>query len=69
MKFGNINHLEPSGSLQACNGTDLPLPFLHKHKQLFSERLIGLMHFVCIYYLFMIYDIFVNCSWVITRWQ
>ena len=25
MKFGNLNFLEPSGPLQACNGTDLPL--------------------------------------------
>jgi len=24
MKFGNLNFLEPSGPLQACNGTDLP---------------------------------------------
>jgi hypothetical protein len=26
MKAGNLNFLEPSGLLQACNGTDLPLP-------------------------------------------
>ena len=25
MKSGNLNLLEPSGPLQACNGTDLPL--------------------------------------------
>jgi hypothetical protein len=25
MKSGNINFLEPSGPLHACNGTDLPL--------------------------------------------
>ena len=24
MKFGNLNFLEPSGPLQACNGTALP---------------------------------------------
>jgi len=24
MKRGNLNFLEPSGPLQACNGTDLP---------------------------------------------
>jgi hypothetical protein len=29
MKSGNLNFLEPSGSLQACNGTALPLP-LHR---------------------------------------
>ena len=27
MKSGNLNFLEPSGLLQACNGTALPLPF------------------------------------------
>jgi len=27
MKSGNLNFLEPSGSPQACNGSDLPLPF------------------------------------------
>jgi len=32
MKSGNLNFLEPSGPLQACNGTALPLPFtLFKH--------------------------------------
>ena len=29
MKSGNLNSLEPSGPLQACNGSALPLP-LHK---------------------------------------
>ena len=28
MKFGNPNFLEPSGPLQACNGTDLPFYLL-----------------------------------------
>ena len=27
MKSGNLNFLEPSGPLQACNGTALPVPF------------------------------------------
>ena len=26
-KYGNLNFLEPSGPLLACNGTALPLPF------------------------------------------
>jgi len=26
-KSGNLNFLEPSGTLQACNGTDLPFYF------------------------------------------
>jgi len=25
MKSGNLNFVQPSGPLQACNGTDLPL--------------------------------------------
>ena len=28
MKSGNLNFLEPSGPLQACNGTAVPLPYL-----------------------------------------
>ena len=28
MKSGNLNFLEPSGPLQACNGTDFTLPLL-----------------------------------------
>ena len=29
MKSGNLNFLEPSGPLQDCNGTALPLPLLN----------------------------------------
>jgi len=29
MKSGNLNFLEPSGPIQACNGTALPLRFTH----------------------------------------
>ena len=29
MKSGNLNFLEPSGPVQACNGTALPLPFFN----------------------------------------
>jgi hypothetical protein len=28
MKSGNLNFLEPSGPLQACNGTALPFLFI-----------------------------------------
>jgi hypothetical protein len=31
MKSGNLNFLEPSGPLQACNGTAIPLPFYTVH--------------------------------------
>ena len=30
VKSGNLNFLEPSGPLQACNGTALPFTFLPK---------------------------------------
>ena len=29
-KSGNLNFLEPSGPLQACNGAALPLPFTYR---------------------------------------
>jgi len=35
MKFGHLNFLEPSGPLQACNGTDLPLPLRVKYLHCF----------------------------------
>jgi len=31
MKSGNLNFLEPSGPLQACNGTASPLSFMYQH--------------------------------------
>jgi len=33
MKSGNLNFLEPSGPLQACNGTALPHTRTHTHKK------------------------------------
>ena len=36
MKYGNLNVLEPSGPLQACNGTDLPF-YLHFCEQSSSD--------------------------------
>ena len=40
MKSGNLNFLEPSGPLHACNGTALPLPFFYMryHFQPKSEK-------------------------------
>ena len=35
VKSGNLNFLEPSGPLLACNGTDLPLPLPLITKELF----------------------------------
>ena len=37
MKSGNLNFLEPSGPLRACNGSDLPLPL---HSTLFNSFLV-----------------------------
>ena len=31
LKSGSLKLLEPSGSVQACNGIALPLPLLHTH--------------------------------------
>ena len=41
MKFGNLNFLEPSGPLQACNGTDLP--FFYTQWYLHIEERLGFM--------------------------
>ena len=38
MKSGNLNFLEPSGPLQACNGTDLPLKIPNNHNTAVSAR-------------------------------
>ena len=37
MKSGNLNFLEPSGPLQACNGIALPLPYYRKCTQVFMR--------------------------------
>ena len=41
MKSGNLNFLEPSGPLQACNGTALPLPFSVKEEQDLGHITVG----------------------------
>ena len=40
MKSGNLNFLDSSGPLQACNGTDLPA--LCKYKQILSQKTVVL---------------------------
>jgi hypothetical protein len=42
MKSGNLNFLEPSGPVQACNGTVIPLPLPSTH---FGCRLL-LLHLI-----------------------
>jgi len=48
MKSGNLNFLEPSGPLQACNGTALPLVtyiltyLLTPRSRVFLENLSGI---------------------------
>ena len=47
MKCGYLNVLEPSGSIQSCNGTDLPLHVsaIFKHLQAhFSVRVCCVVH-------------------------
>ena len=39
MKSGNLNILESSGPLQACNGTALPLPLLLKFQSSYLKKL------------------------------
>ena len=40
MKSGNLNFLEPSGPLRACNGTDLP--FFVKNKLALSPEFVAM---------------------------
>jgi hypothetical protein len=40
MKSGNLNFLEPSGPLQACNGTALPLPLPYEVTQVIQMQLL-----------------------------
>ena len=40
MKSGNLNYLEPSGLLRACNGTALPLTLLENFTKLFRILLL-----------------------------
>ena len=39
MKSGNLNFLEPSGPLQACNGTALPLPATLRYTEWAQQQL------------------------------
>jgi hypothetical protein len=43
MKSGNLNFLEPSGPLQACNGTALPLLVLTNNCMTFAV-VVNYMH-------------------------
>jgi len=47
MKSGNLNFLEPSGPVQACNGTDLllPLPFYCHRTHMWTKLLYGCQGF------------------------
>jgi hypothetical protein len=39
LKFGNLNLLEPSGPVQACNGIALPIFYLPKQTQVVTKAL------------------------------
>jgi len=42
IKSGNLNFLEPSGPLQACNGTALPLKYVatvsHQNSKYYDDK-------------------------------
>jgi len=38
LKYGNLNFLEPSGPLQACNGTALPLHYIYIYIRVYTWR-------------------------------
>jgi hypothetical protein len=38
LKSGSLNLLEPSGPVQACNGTALPLPYYYYVEEPFSPE-------------------------------
>ena len=44
MKSGNLNFLEPSGPLQACNGTNLLLPYILVLEDLFGDGQVRMKH-------------------------
>jgi len=54
MKSGNLNFLEPSGPLLACNGTDLPLPLLqlvqHEERLVYCVLSVDELQFVNIFF-------------------
>jgi hypothetical protein len=56
MKSGNLNFLEPSGPLQACNGTALPLPLQPQRSfevlnSLTYHKNFGVIEFLCLYFI------------------
>jgi len=36
-KSGNLNFLEPSGPVQACNGTAFPLPYIILYTKFYTK--------------------------------
>jgi len=47
-KSGNPNFLEPSGPVQACNGTALPLHMGKAITLLYSNTADDTVHFLCV---------------------
>ena len=48
MKSGNLNFLEPSGPLQACNGTALPICLIFLDQKSFHQLFLNCEHF-CVF--------------------
>ena len=44
LKSGNLNLLEPSGPVQACNGIALPFTVLHCNGNIILEKPLDFMH-------------------------
>ena len=63
MKSGNHNFLEPSGALQACNGTALPLSILNiiSNATLCGDKLMMtlednlLLHYLMVFFQMLLY--------------
>ena len=60
MKFGNLNFLEPSGPLRACNGTALPLPFWIMDSQNFSPWYYYYYYYYYSYYVVYCYHLYAS---------
>jgi hypothetical protein len=44
MKSGKLNFLEPSGPIQACNGTAFPLPYMLVTEDFFGDVQVRVKH-------------------------
>ena len=68
-KSGSLNFLEPSGPVQACNGTDLPYTRFNINIYIYIYIYIYIVHTVCLRVLYVCYKrgwlLFLNTAWII----